>query len=128
MKIRGIAVLFLALALALSGLAGPRHAKASAPAHGHSSLQGFEDGHSHQHGNTQHSHDQYATHSHSGTDNSVDGSPVSDQGCCYSWCNSVAVMQGVAWSFFAISSDERCILGDSFRIGLMPAAIDPPPR
>jgi hypothetical protein len=131
MKRRRIIVLAVAVALALSGFAGPRHAQAAAQNHDHSAI---ETAHSHAQHETggAHSHDHGApagsqfgeggTHDHAGTP------AASDQGCCYAWCNSVAIVHAADGLAIIASHGEHFTSKQPFRIAAFSSAIDPPPR
>lgn len=127
MKRRFPIVLALAVALAFAASGGPRHARAAAQDHDHPAASAQT--HAHHDTGSQHSHAADAGdfaegggHDHAG------GAPVSDQGCCYAWCNSIAVMQSVDWLLVTASHDEHFSAAKPFRIAALSAAIDPPPR
>lgn len=130
MKHRRIIVLAVTVALAFSGFAGPRHARAAAQNHDHSAATGTTHSHAqHQFGHS-HDHDAAAVsqfgeageHDHAGTQ------PVSDQGCCYAWCNSVAIIQAIDGFQIVASHDDHFTSEQPFRIAAFSSAIDPPPR
>jgi hypothetical protein len=134
MKRRRIIVLAVAVALAFAGGNGPRHAQATAQDHDHSASAETTHSHAqHQSGDT-HSHDhdhgaaaasqfgEGAKHDHAGTP------PTSDQGCCYAWCNSVAIIHATDGLAMVASHDDHFTSEQPFRIAAFSSAIDPPPR
>lgn len=128
MKRRRIIVLAVAVALAFSGFAGPRHARAAVQSQDHPAARA----HSHAQHQSGHAHDhdgaavsqfgEAGEHDHAGTQ------PVSDQGCCYAWCNSVAIIQAIDGFQIVASHDDHFTSEQPFRIAAFSSAIDPPPR
>ena len=124
-------VFALTIALAFSGFAGPRHARAAVQNHDHSAVADQLHKHSHNHAG-QRSHDHGAApashfgeggkHDHAGTP------PATDQGCCYAWCNSVAIVAAADWLFALVAHDRPLVLTRPFQIASISSAIDPPPR
>ena len=120
--------LTLAVALAFAGGAGPRHARAmqshdhpAASAHNHAH---HEVGGLHSHAHEAAAPSQFAeggTHDHA-------GQQESDQGCCYAWCSSAAVIPAASWLLILASHHERFSAATPFRFAALSAAIDPPPR
>jgi hypothetical protein len=126
MKRRLPIVLALAVALAFAASGGPRHARAAAQGHDHATS-----AHSHAH------HESGSGHSHAaesgdfaegGNHEHAGGAPQADQGCCYAWCTSVAVIHAAAWVLTAAAHDAPLTAEKPFRIAALSAAIDPPPR
>jgi hypothetical protein len=133
MKRRRIIVLAVAVALAFASSGGPRHARAAAQDHDHSATTGTAHSHGQHQSGDKHSHDHDAAaatqfgenskHDHAGTPPAA-----SDQGCCYAWCNSVAVIQAADGLAAVASHDEHFTSERPFRIAAFPSLIDPPPR
>ena len=129
MKFRRFLVFALAVALAFAGSAGPRHAQAAVQKHHHAE-------------NAQpsgHSHGSAADHAHydgapgskfsaEGTHDHAGSAPQSDQGCCYAWCNSVAIVAAADWLFAPVAHEKPLALTRPFQIASLSSAIDPPPR
>jgi hypothetical protein len=124
MKSRGIIVLAVAVALAFAGGAGPRHAQATTQNHDHSAAA------THHESDGQHSHAvdagsdfaEGSAHDHAGS------APASDQGCCYAWCSSVAVIHAADGLALGATHGEHFAFEKSYQIVAFSAAIDPPPR
>jgi hypothetical protein len=128
MKRSRIIALAVAIALAFAGGGGPRHVQAATQGHDHLPVS------THSHDHAQHASDS-AQHDHHAAASSADGNqydhagvPAPDQGCCYAWCNSVAVMHAADWGLIAASHDKPLAFEKPFRIAAFPSAIDPPPR
>lgn len=121
MNRRRTMILALAVALAFAGSAGPRHARAAAQDHHPAATQHHQ--HSHDHGSAAASEaDRGGTHDH------VGGQPASDQGCCYAWCNSAAIIHAADGLLIHTAHDEHFASERPIRIVAFSAAIDPPPR
>lgn len=128
MKRRRIIVLAVAVAVALAfaGGAGPRHAQAATQNHDHSAAAT----HTHHESDSQHFHAVEAgsdfaegsTHDHAGS------APAFDQGCCYAWCSSVAVIHAADGLALGTTHGEHFAFEKSYQIVAFSAAIDPPPR
>ena len=121
MKRRLPIVLALAVALAFAASGGPRHARAAAQNHDHPTASAHS--HAHHELGAQHSHAAEAgdfaeggTHDHAG------GAPVSDQGCCYAWCTSIAIIQAADWLLIAASHGDHFAPEALFRIAALSAA------
>jgi hypothetical protein len=133
MKRRRIIILAVAVALAFAASGAPRHARAAVQGHDHAATAT-----AHDHDHTQHGDSDKASHDHKaappsqfaegGNHDHADSAPVSDQGCCYAWCNSVAVIHAANWLISGASHDEPFASEQPFRIAAFPSAIDPPPR
>jgi hypothetical protein len=126
MKRRAPIVVALAVALAFAASGGPRHARAAAQDHDHPAAASHS--HAHHESGSGHSHaaesGDYAesgNHDHAGT-------PAVDQGCCYAWCTSIAIIQAADWPLIAAAHGEHFAFEKPFRIAALSAAIDPPPR
>lgn len=132
MKRRRIIVFALAVALAFAGSAGPRHARAATQNHDHAAAAEAAQSHRHSHDNagTKHSHDHGTDTSLFAEGGSLDHAdqPASDQGCCYAWCNSVAIIHAVDWLFIGTTHADHFASPQRFQIAAFSAAIDPPPR
>jgi len=132
MRFRASIVFALAVALAFAGFAGPRHARAAVQGHDHPATAGTAHSHAQHQSGAGHSHDHGAAmasqfgeggkHDHAGTP------PTSDQGCCYAWCNSVAIIHATDGLAIVTSHDEHFTSEQPFRIAAISSAIDPPPR
>jgi len=130
MKFRRSLVFALTVALAFMGSSGPRHAQAVVQKH-HHTADAQQSGHSHGPA-ADHAHYDGApaaskfaadgTHDHAGS------APQSDQGCCYAWCNSVAIVAAADWLFAPVAHDRPLALTRPFQIASISSAIDPPPR
>lgn len=129
MTFRGFLVFALTVALAFAGSAGPRHAQAAVQKH-HHAADTQQTGLSNTPAAKDHAHADSAvskftadgTHDHAGS------APQSDQGCCYAWCNSVAIVAAADWLFASVAHEKPLALTRSFQIASLSSAIDPPPR
>jgi hypothetical protein len=133
MKRRRLMVYVLAVALAFAGGAGPRHARAATQNHDHAAITGTIQSHDHASGQHSHSHDAAASsHAKSfakgGSHDHAGSQPMSDQGCCYAWCNSVAVIPAAEWLSIGTTHNEHFTSKRPFQIVAFSTAIDPPPR
>lgn len=135
MKRRKIVVLAVAVALAFAGSVGPRHAWAAAQNHGHAATAEAGPSHKHDEAGGKHSHDHDAaassysnSHAMDAPHDHVGGQPASDQGCCYAWCNSAAIIHAADGLLIHTAHDEHFASERPIRIVAFSAAIDPPPR
>jgi hypothetical protein len=132
MKRCRIIALAVSVALAFASSGGPRHAQAAAQKHDHPAAAAIAHGHGqHQAGDTHsHNHGESAAsqfsesgkHDHAGTP------PATDQGCCYAWCTTVAIIHAADGFQVAPTHDEHFTSEQPFRIAASPSLIDPPPR
>jgi hypothetical protein len=126
MKHGTIIALAVAVALAFAGGSGSRHAPAATQNHDHAAVVGTkQDEHSHHDAGSKHSHDHDVAASRD-THDPIE--PASDQGCCYAWCSSVAVIHAADGLLIGTSSEKPLASERPFRIAAFPSAIDPPPR
>ncbi len=127
MKRRLPIVLAVAVALAFVASGGPRHASAAVQGHDHAAASAQSDAH-HESG-AQHSHaGEAGEFAEGGNHDHAGGAPVSDQGCCYAWCNSIAVIQAADSLLIPASHGEHFSAEQPFQIAALSGAIDPPPR
>jgi hypothetical protein len=127
MKRSRIIALTVAVALAFAGGGGPRHVQAALQGHDHLSVTTHSHDHA-QHASDSASHDHHATSAADDTQHDHAGVPAPEQGCCYAWCNSVAVIHSAEWSLAAASHGEHFSFEKPFRITALSGAVDPPPR
>ncbi|HKY88209.1 MAG TPA: hypothetical protein VJL90_15735 [Pseudorhodoplanes sp.] len=127
MKRRLPIVLALAVALAFAASGGPRHARAAAQDHDHPAASAQS--HAHHDTGRQHSHAADAGDvAESGPHDHAGGAPQTDQGCCYAWCTSIAVIHAADWAPRAAVHDQPAAFEKPFRIAALSGGIDPPPR
>jgi hypothetical protein len=122
MKRRLPIVLALAVALAFAASGGPRHARAAAQAHDHAAS------HTHDASGSGHSHAAASGDFAEGGNHDHVGTPVADQGCCYAWCASIAVIHAAEWVPLTAAHDAPAAFEKPFRIAALSGGIDPPPR
>lgn len=130
MQRRRTMILALAVVLAFAGSTAPRHVRAATQDHHPAASEQRQ--HSHDHAGVDHSQDHGmavethatadATHDHAGS------APLSDQGCCYAWCYSGALIHAAEWPVMSHAPNEHAAFERPFRIAVFSAGIDPPPR
>jgi hypothetical protein len=128
MKRRRTLVFALTVALAFSGFAGPRHARGATLGHNHAAVAGEDQSHKHAHHSHHHSAGDASDGTTGGNHDHAGAPPASDQGCCYAWCNSVAIIHAADVLVIVPSHDEHFAAQRPFRIAAFSSAIDPPPR